>query len=135
MKISDLLGDAPDAADAPDSDLPPSDPTNSPTPDDETSPTAARAQLAEMVADMARPTGAAGEIGSATPSDPALAPRDDGGIGDLAALMGTQGTIAEAEGGDSPGVLEPALDDLLPAVRKRTGSRGASRSGSRRRGR
>lgn len=122
------------------------------------SPTEARARLTAMAAELAAPTVEPTETTPTSPpaldadpdtdsvadlvadpdtdsvadlvADPVVGSIDDGGIADLAAMMGTTGTIADAET-DAPAVLDPTMDDLLPTLTSRSGSR----SGSRRRGR
>lgn len=122
MKISELLGDSEEATD------PPTAATLAP-------PTAARAQLSALAAELPVPSDMATEAAREDAADPVSEMPDDGGMKDLEALMGTAGEIADAdasvEAGEAPTVLEPAIDDLLPELRGRSGSR----SGSRRRGR
>lgn len=126
MKISDLLGDSWDTTDDP------------PAPVTPRPPTAARTQLSALAAVLPVPADEATEVARETPTDPISAEGNDGGIRDLEVAMGTTGEIADAEAdtdvSELPTALEPAMDDLLPALRGRTGPRGASRSGSRRRG-
>lgn len=122
VKISELLGDSGEATD------PATTATLAP-------PTAARAQLSALAAELPVPTDEATEVAHEVTPDPVSAMPDDGGMKDLEAMMGTAGEIVDADapidGSETPTVLEPAIDDLLPALRGRAGSR----SGSRRRGR